>query len=224
MALLKIIGIVFAAILVLILLLILSPVDFRIRSKSGSDIEFSLYFLKVIKLGLNKKESKSKENDGAKNEKKKKGLSEKTKRILGIDKFDSIKTLKFNLKESGIEGTFGKTVEVIKFLISTAKDLIKKIRLKNLRILYISASADAASTAINYGEVCAVVYPLTSYIEQFFKGKKNFDVDICCDFDREKPYFETDLKVSLSVICALICFVRVLNYLNENERRENVEK
>lgn len=226
MAVIKIIGIVLLAILVFLLLLILSPVDFRIKSKSGSDVEFSIYFFKIIKFGLNKKDkgkNSSEKTPEKPTEKKKKGLSEKTKKMFGIDKFDSIKTLTFNLKENGIEGTFGKTLAIIKFLIERAKGLIKKIRLKKLRILYISASTDAAATAITYGEVCAVVYPLTSYIEQFFKGKKHFDVNISCDFDREKPYFETDLKVSLSVIYALICFIRVLNYLNENERRENGE-
>ncbi len=220
MLILKILGIIFLVILLSLLLVLLSTVGFKITSKSGEEISFNISF-NGFKLKPKDKNQSAKPNTANKKEKKK--LPDNVKKLLGIDRFDSIKNLKTNLKETGFDGTFGKTINIVKFLMKQLGKLISRVKLKSLDIVYIHSGEDAADTAVNYGVLCAFVYPFATYIKESTNSKDSkFSVNLNCDFDRKKPYYEFNCEVRLKIIYALIVFLKTVSYItkeNKNEER-----
>lgn len=223
MLVLKIIGVILLAITILIIAILLTPVKFQISSKSGSEIKFRLFWgIFKIDTKNNKKTKKpSMENSQQNN---KKGLSEKTKKLLGIDKFENIKTLKFNLKETGFKGTFGKSIEITKFLMKQLGKLLSKVKLKRLHIEYVCVGEDAADTAVKYGVLSALVYPFVALLESSMNSKKNkLSVNLNCDFDKKESYYEFLCIVKLRIIYALIVFIKTIAFLTK-ESQKNEEK
>lgn len=220
---LKILGATLLAITLLIIIVLFSSVKFKISSKSGEDVKLNLA-LGILKTKDKKQKKSNKSTADVNKPKDKKAIPDNVKRMLGIDKFDSIKKLKTNLKESGFDGTFGKTVSIAKFLLKQAGKLICRIKLKVLKISYVHAGADAAEVAVNYGILCAFVYPFATFVKESTKSKKSkFSVDLSCNFEEKEPSYEFYLEVKLKIIYALIIFIKTLSYIakeNANEEQQ----
>lgn len=218
---LKILDIILIAIISMILIFLLCNIRVTITSKSKEDIKFKLHF--GFFRFKDKKEQKALDKAPTKPTKKqKKKLPENIKKILGIDKFNSIKKLRTNLKQNGFDGTFGKTIDIVKFLIKQLGNLIKRVKVKKLNIEYICAGDDAANTAVNYGLLCAFVYPFVTYIKETTNSKNSqLSVNLNCDFDLNEPYFEFYFQVKLRVIYALIVFLKTISYITKENKNEN---
>ena len=218
---LKILGIILIAIISMILIILLCNIRVTVASKSKEDIKFKVHF-GLFKL-KDKKEHKA--SDKAPTEPTKKQqtkLPENIKKVLGIDKFDSIKKLRTNLKQNGFDGTFGKTIGIVKFLMKQLGILLKQVKIKKLNINYICAGNDAANTAVNYGLLCAFVYPFVTYIKETTNSKNGqISVNLNCDFDLNEPYFEFYFQVKLRVIYALIVFLKTISYIFKENKNEN---
>ena len=223
MIILKILGIVLVAIIILIIAILLTPIKFQISSKSGEEIKFRLFF-GIFKIDTeNNVKSKSKKVEKPAT-KKKKLLSDKTKKLFGIDKFENIKTLKSNLKESGFKGTFGRSIEITKFLMKQLGKLISKVKLKKLHIKYICVGDDAADTAVKYGMLSAIVYPFVAFLGSSMNSRENkLSVILNCDFDNKESNYEFICVVKLRIIYALIVFIKTIVFLTK-ENHEDEEK
>ena len=215
---LKITGIILGAIALLIATILLTPVKFQISSKSGKEIKFRL-FLGIFRINTKKNKQTQPKNIEKSQSKKKKVLSDKTKKLFGIDKFENIKTLKYNLKESGFKGTFGKSIEITKFLMKQLGKLISKVKLEKLHIQYVCVGEDAADTAVKYGMLSAFVYPFVALLESSMNSQKNkLSVILNCDFDKKEADYEFICAVKLRIIYALIVFIKTVVFLTKENQ------
>ena len=224
---LKIIGTVLGFLAALVFIVLILPVSASITSSDTKKTEFKikiLFFTVFSSLKSEKKkksENKSKPEEEKQESTEKKQNSDKYKRIkhvLGIDRFDSFEKLYNNVKKGGIDGTFSKTLGIIKFVLKQLKDVLNHIKLKKLNITYISGGDSASSAAFGYGIACSAVFPVSGYIQAVTNGKDNVLLDVKCDFDADKPRFNIDAKASIRVYFLLKTAISLIKrYLEESK-------
>lgn len=209
---LKIIGIILSSILLLLILILLLRVRFIIKFKKGDSVKFAIGFL-CFTFGGKEKKPAEEQKEAPKKEKKPSKLAEKLKKRLGLD-ID----LKEDAQNGEISNTVNKVITLLTLLSSQLKWLVKKLRIDLLRILIVCGGGDAADTAMDYGAVCAVVYPFFGYVTENLNLKKNAEeLNIGCDFEGES-HFEFDLTVSVRIFYLVKAALSGLLDMAENAR------
>lgn len=220
---LKIIGTVLGFLAALIFIVLILPVSASITSSDTKKTEFKIKILFFTVFSSLKSEKKKKSDSSEKEQKSsEKGQnSDKYKRIkhvLGIDRFDSFEKLYNNVKKGGIDGTFSKTLGIIKFVLKQLKEVLNHIKLKKLNITYISGGDSASSAAFGYGIACSAVFPVSGYIQAVTNGKDNVLLDVKCDFDADKPRFNIEAKASIKAYFLLKTAINLIKrYLEESK-------
>ena len=85
------------------------------------------------------------------------------------------------LKELGLSGVGNLFTKITELAAGVLKDFFAHITIKSFALSIKVGGKDAADTAINYGKVCSVVYPLTSAVISSMKYS-HYGVDILPDF------------------------------------------
>lgn len=85
------------------------------------------------------------------------------------------------LKELGLSGVVNLFTKLVELASGVLKDLFVHIIIKSFALSIKVAGNDAADTAVKYGKVCSVVYPLTSALIRSMKYS-DYGVDILPDF------------------------------------------
>ena len=220
---LKIIGTVLGFLAALIFIVLILPVSASITSSDTKKTEFKIKILFFTVFSSLKSEKKKKSDSSEKGQKssEKEQNSDKYKRIkhvLGIDRFDSFEKLYNNVKKGGIDGTFSKTLGIIKFVLKRLKEVLNHIKLKKLNITYISGGDSASSAAFGYGIACSAVFPVSGYIQAVTNGKDNVLLDVKCDFDADKPRFNIEAKASIKAYFLLKTAINLIKrYLEESK-------
>lgn len=202
---LKIIGILLAVIFVLIFvaLMLNLQVIFGFNTAGKLDVRAKVSFFTVF--DINKKKTKKtpqKVTDNKKDNKKKKNrkIAAYIQKKLGLDELLDANALGEKAGAGGISDSVNKIVTLLTLVMGELAWLLKRIRVQRFHILAVCGGSDAADAAMEYGVVCAAVYPLVGYIEANLNTKKDAtDIQIGCDFEND-AYFETDFKVKLRVI------------------------
>ena len=86
------------------------------------------------------------------------------------------------LKEEGVRAVIEYYLQIGRLLKSAAERLMRAITVDRLYLDILVASGDAAQTAIDYGKVCAVVYPVQALIESKMRVRRraiNISTDFC---------------------------------------------
>lgn len=220
---LKIIGTVLGFLAALVFIVLILPVSASITSSDTKKTEFKIKIL-FFTVFSSLKSEKKKKSDSPKKEQKsseKEQNSDKYKRIkhvFGIDRFDSFEKLYNNVKKGGIDGTFSKTLGIIKFVLKQLKEVLNHIKLKKLNITYISGGDSASSAAFGYGIACSAVFPVSGYIQAVTNGKDNVLLDVKCDFDADKPRFNIEAKASIKAYFLLKTAINLIKrYLEESK-------
>lgn len=147
-------------ILLLIFLILLIPVE--IIAHYGDDLTLTLkvlFYRKVLlpqpekpeKPKMEKKEKKPEDKPKEKKEPK----EEKEKKSSYLTKLR---------EKKGLSGVLSLLTGLAKIAGSTLKGLFSHLVIRRLDVGIALSSGDAASTAINYGRLCAVVYPAVDVI------------------------------------------------------------
>lgn len=114
------------------------------------------------------------------------------------------------LKQDGVWAVIEYYVQMGKLLKSAAIRLIRTITVDKLNLNIIVASDDAAQTAIDYGKICAVIYPVQALIESTMRVRRR-SINISTDFLRNSGEFEGDIKIHVIPIrvlwAALLFFI-----------------
>ena len=214
---LKIAGTVLGIAVALIFIILILPVSASITSSDEKKTEFKikiLFFTVFSSLKSEPAEEKQESTEKNQNSDKYKRI----KHVLGIDRFDSFEKLYNNVKKGGIDGTFSKTLGIIKFVLKQLKDVLNHIKLKKLNITYISGGDSASSAAFGYGIACSAVFPVSGYIQAVTSGKDNVLLDVKCDFDADKPRFNIEAKASIRVYFMLKTAINLIKrYLEESK-------
>ncbi len=199
---LKIIGISFAVIALLIIVILISRAKLIIgcNEENGLEVFFGIWFLKFK---VKTKEKKKKKKSGR--------FANAFKKRLGLDVFDS-EELKNALKEGGLSAKIAQIAAVIMLFAERIKWFLSKLRGDEICVKAV-CGGDSADAAIEYGLVCATVYPLSAFILDKLNLKKNAEnIYIGCNFDGES-YFEFKFVVSVKIYHLLKVAADCLNDL-----------
>ena len=116
--------------------------------------------------------------------------------------FDSLKKL---VKENGFVGAVKEVLGIFKAIIKAIGKSAKHIRVKRFDLRIVAASDDPAKTGIEYGALCAVVFPTVKALQDTFKWNNNHTrVFIDSDFSGVEPkiMLESELKLKVwYIIC-----------------------
>ncbi len=133
-------------------------------------------------------------------------------------------TLQKIVKHLGFKGT-------IDFLFSPeigfwrrVRYLMKKVVIKKFRLNATIASVDAAETALLYGGVCAVLYPVVGFLETVMDFKED-NMKIVCNYESAEPDLDFFAEIKIRVIYLLIAvfkiipdITKILKEVKENEQ------
>lgn len=210
----KIIGIVFAALLLFIALLLVLNVKFLFDFSTEGALNFKIKLLCFTVYDINKPKKKKKS-------KKPSRIGAYFKKLFGIGKKETDTADGEKTKEA-ISDKVTKFITLFMLLADSLIWLVKKIKLKRFGLDVICGGGDAADAAIEYGVVCSAVYPFIGYLETNFKGaERALDVNIGCDFENE-AYFGIDIKAKIRIIHILRAFLKgAIDIANEQTEATN---
>ncbi len=186
---LKTLGIILAAFVAVIALVLIARVHVVLRYDLNSDVKLYIRAL-GLKLG-NKKTPKVTK----KREEKPGKLMQRIKKLFGVDALEA-EGLKSSTEATGISATLERLISVLAMLAGQLGWLVKRLRVHRFR-LHAVCGGDAADAAIEYGVICATVYPIAGAVDASVKTKKNaLDIRVGCNFDGEPDLvFETDISI-----------------------------
>lgn len=220
MIILKIIGIVLLVIILLMILILACPVGIIIKN-SEKGLEF---FAKVlfIKIPLEAEEKPKKESSVKKtSQKEKKPEKSFIKSILDALGISKLTNVKEDAQKKGFGETIGDTVAVLTNIIKQVVGLFKHIKLKRLYINCICGGEDSAEIAMDYGIACAVIYPLSGYVQSVMKvNHRKTAINVQCDFNREEGLFQIDTLITVRVIYILTAFVNLVKEESQRKLQE----
>lgn len=158
MKILLVVGIVLAAFLLLIAVILLLPVRVIIKYGDGDEVKLLYRFL-----GKTFGENPDPNNI----------IVKSAKKLTGISRFDSIGTVKGSIEDMGVSATAGQIADILMSLLGRVVWILKYCVAERFFIKAVCAGDDAADAAMEYGAVCAVVYPLVGYFRPLCgSGKK----------------------------------------------------
>jgi len=212
MIILKIIGIIFAVLIVIIALISM----LRIRLLLSFDLKNAFSFkikLLFLTFDIGKQKPKKQKEEKEKEKKKPNAFLEKLKKRLGLDFVSREGTEGAETKS--VSDSLTKIITLITLLIGQVEWILRRFRLEKLRVFIVCGGGDAADAAMEYGMVCAAVYPLIGYLNANLDAVKNAeDVQVGCDFDGE-PQLKFDFFVSIRGIHLLRAVFRALADLSD---------
>lgn len=211
---LKILGIVLLAVLIVIISLLFIPINLYVKIDEKFDYLFKIKFL-FFKFSFdNKKEKKpAKKPDKQKNNKerkeKKEGFGIKAiKKLFGIDSFQ---TKNAKGKKKATTDNAKQIINTLKSYLSALKPLLKTVKMKKLNLKSVSAGDDAAATAVQYGVMCALLYPFSSFLKSSMNIDENaVSINVICGFESDKSQFEIESEISIRLIFAFIAIVSII--------------
>ena len=227
MIVIKIILYILLALLVVITLALAIPARLYVRYNGDIFLQLRYLFLKITipvteeqkaeqekkkrrknpKAAEKKAAKKQAEKAAKKAEKRKKGAKKKKKPN------PVVKWLKSLYNKGGVDAIITAFKRIASLVVGALRPLFRTLKLRHLSIDIISAADNAADAAINYGRLCAGVYPALSLILGVVRYD-DYKVNIRPDYD--KKALEADISTEISVIpwaavggalCALVRFI-----------------
>lgn len=199
--------------LLFFVVLLLLPVSVRVAYSDEFKIKVKYGFITVFKSGKKKQNpEEAEENTEPEQEK-----SEEEKELKKDNFF------KKEFKRRGVKGSIEYFGGILKDVLLDLRFFLKKIVFKVFLIDITVATENAADTGIQYGEICAVAYPVLGIIEKnaVLKLKK---VNISADFDEKSYKVAVDISVSVKliygVILALKLFGKYRTLVKESKKNE----
>ncbi len=199
---LKIIGWIIAGILLLTVGLCLLSVDLLLQSDGVQGFRIRVRIL-GISFGGEPKEERKKEK------KPENAFIKALKKSLGLSHLGSGDAVRSTVESHGFTMTLQETVETFFLLLDRVLWILKRRKIPYCRITAVSGGEDAA---LDYGVACAVLYPLSGYLqERMGVDPKKIKMDIRCDYALPEGQFELDLAVRLRILHVLRAFIHILN-------------
>ncbi len=171
-----------------------------------------LCFKYVIKQkDKNKGKKKSAEKSSKKAKKKKKSKTKDNKKSSPKESKGKKKNpLNSLIKKNGVAGLIDILKELISLATGVFKGFFKRFIIRNIRVNIVVGGDDAADTAVQYGSVCAVVYPIMGQIYSRL-NVLDYSADINCDFsENSKTKAEAHLFGTIRVIFIFSLVIKAL--------------
>lgn len=112
------------------------------------------------------------------------GMAAKLLSFLGLEDVSSAANAKKALNEKGLAEMIHSVFGAVKALFSRISRLMCHGEFRRFDLRIVVGDTDCADAAMNYGELCAAVYPLLAFLESRLKFRRR-NVDLRCDFSAE---------------------------------------
>ena len=198
---------IIGGILLLIALILFLPITAQIKFENDLYLKvkffgITLYKFKSEKEAEPKNQTKTEAKEQAKPKSKEEGIFAKLK------------------AKHGFKGAIKEIFDFLDKLIKAIKVDLLKIKFCKFKLDLIVVGSDAAMTAIEYGTVCSIVYPVLSFIDQNLNIKLK-SINVEAGFKHEESVFTTSFDVKANLILLLkIAFKAFKEYKNFSERNE----
>ena len=204
--------IIIGAILLILAAILFLPVDAVFRFKE--EIFFKVKFSGITVFKLKPKdEEKEKTEEKPETDAKPQPKKENT----AISFFKKLK------EKYGFSGAVKQIFGFVRDLFPHIKSLLKHIKIKRVGLDIIIAEGDAAKTAIEYGSVCAVVYPVLAAAESIANIEYKA-INIRSDFEGSESEFSFKATVRTRIFFLLIALIKIYSeYKKFTARIENNE-
>lgn len=197
--------IVLGAIIVVLITLLILPV--KLKVDYDKELTFTIKYLGFTLLDSEEEDKESK-----------KVLKKVQSTALPTDK----ESIKSTYKQKGITGTIKYYGDVLLLILKRLRWIIRFVKIRKFVFDLSIASDNAADTAIEYGEVCCVIYPIISFIQTNtnFKFKTN-NINIRPDFDSTDSKLKASVLVKAKLIICLIAIAGLLWDYTKKQRKES---
>lgn len=112
------------------------------------------------------------------------------KELSGVAKFDSVKSIKKTVSDSGVSYTLKQVGDVLISLLRQLVWLLPRCRVRKLEVRAICAEGEPDEAAMEYGKLCATVYPIVGIVDNIIPiNRRKLLLDLRCDFEAEKSDF-----------------------------------
>ena len=196
---------IIGGILLLIALILLLPITAQIKFKDDLDLKVKFLGITVYKLKEEEKEKPQKTekaNIGEKPQKKEQGIFAKLK------------------AKHGFKGAIKELFDFVGKVINKIKPQLLKIKFRKFKLDLIIVGEDAAMTAIEYGAVCGIVYPVLSFIDQNLNIKLK-QINVQAGFKHNESEFSTSFDIKANaLLLSIIAFKALKEYKNFSVRNE----
>lgn len=130
------------------------------------------------------------------------------------------------VKQKGFVSALSEYVALISELLKKIRWLLNKSFVKDFVLRIDVASPDPAVTAVEYGGVCAVVYPLVSFAYTLTNFKKP-RVEINADFNNKTPAVELRFKLLVIpvflIIAGLGLIIKYITKIKDDNKVESIK-
>lgn len=204
--------IVIGVLFLLIALILFLPVNVFLKFDNEFYVKVNFAFIKLFETKPEKKKQ-SKKTTSVKKE-----TTEKEAQNSIVE--DSKELFSLLRKKYGFVGAVRSLLGLFGNMLAHIKKLLRHIKVKKV-ILNITVSGDdAAVTAINYGKVCAVAYPVLSALNNCASiGLK--EININSDFSDGKNEFNASLNIKLQILFLFITAYRLYSEYKKFILKEN---
>lgn len=146
------------------------------------------------------------------NEKSKhKQKSKKTKQkedTLPVEKKNPVKKM---IEDKGFVTAVSEIMSIVKSVLNEFDKLLKHVRFRRFNLFINVANQDPALTAVEYGAVCAAVFPVVRIIEAKTQlDRKSTEVLVESDFVTAKSKIKFDVKVKFRLVFGVLAAINVL--------------
>lgn len=200
--------IVLGAIIVVLITLLILPV--KLKVDYDKELTFTLKYLGFTLLDSEEEDKETK-----------KVLKKVQSTALPTDK----ESIKSTYKQKGITGTIKYYGDVLLLILKRLRWIIRFVKIRKFVFDLSIASDNAADTAIEYGEVCCVIYPIISFIQTNTNFKfKTDNINISPDFDSTDSKLKASVLVKAKLIICLIAIAGLLWDYTKKQRKESEKK
>ncbi len=204
MKVLAIIGIVLLCLFLIVALVLLLPVRVIIRYSGDGELKLLVKFFGIV-FGENDRTEKSADTK-----------DKKDRNLLGLGSF------KQNVRENGLLATVQSLAGLLKLFVNRAVWLLRHCLVERFHLKIVCAGDDAAETAMEYGAVCAVVYPLVGLLQNAARfEEKGLDIAVLCDYDSKDTVLQFDTTVRVRVVY-LLCALAFIIFENVKKQRSSL--
>ncbi len=141
------------------------------------------------------------------------------KKAGGVDRFEKASIQK-NIHADGLQKTVSDSYTALIGLLKELLFLLKKCTLTRLNITIRCSSEEPDQAAIHYGLYNAATHTFLAVLSSFLRiRKRNCNIDIRCDFNKNDPIFRYEVILAIPFARILAAFWRVV--LEEAKRVAN---
>ena len=197
--------IIVLAVLAFIVLLLLIPISLHIKYDGDFSAKLKIAGVKAYEVAP--KEDMEKPKPDTESDKKVKKQTEKA--------FDKLK------KKHGFAGAVKEIFSFIEAVLKGLKKQLSHIAIRKLCLEVKVATGDAATTAIEYGAVCAAIYPILTFIDSTLNVKMK-SINVSSDFNSDKSEFGFSVIVRVKIIYLIVVAFGVFSEYNKFKTRNEL--